>query len=514
MSVPLLNHSATGSADCLSARTASPCVRRVVCFESSHDPATLDRATKRQKRLGDCANFTLGSSDHGPPADPLYRSPRPAVRNRVSGIALSGQLGRESISSVESSLHRRSSRLRITASGGTPPSRAATADSEPADSHRGSARCPTGGFCRSRFFRLVALPSELHSGHVGQALLRNQPSRLSGTAAMDTNFYGQCEVSIPKQHQFGQLERPSIWRLEFRESKAKHVVLKNVEPLKSDDCLGRMRSDLSADDESALFVFIHGYNVTFSEAAQRTAQMAFDLQFRGVPLFYSWPSRGALSGYGDDQRSADASAKPLAEFLTRIATETGARKIHLIAHSLGNRALVGALAQLGQTPGQSARFNQVVFAAPDIDAGLFANDIAPKIEPVVDRVTIYSSGSDLALWASRLWHRTVRLGQPGPYWVKIRTYDWIDVIDATSIGFEWFELGHSAYGGELLADLSRVIDGQPAGAAPLIGPEAGHWIVTRPPPPSIPINNGPPLQVIYRYRPSGPWPTAPVDRWR
>lgn len=341
----------------------------------------------------------------------------------------------------------------------------------------------------------------------------NRPG-FQAAALMDTNFYGQCEVSIPKQHQFGQLERPSIWRLEFRESQAKHVVLKNVEPLNSDDCLGRMRSDLSADDESALFVFIHGYNVTFSEAAQRTAQMAFDLQFRGVPLFYSWPSRGALSGYGDDQRSADASAKPLAEFLTRIATETGARKIHLIAHSLGNRALVGALAQLGQTPGQSARFNQVVFAAPDIDAGLFANDIAPKIEPVVDRVTIYSSGSDLALWASRLWHRTVRLGQPSPYWVKIRTYDWIDVIDATSIGFEWFELGHSAYGGELLADLSRVIDGQPAGAAPLTGPEAGRWIVTRPPPPSIPINNRPPLQVIYRYRPSGPWPIAPVDRWR
>lgn len=340
----------------------------------------------------------------------------------------------------------------------------------------------------------------------------NRPG-FQAVAQMDTNFYGQCEVSIPKTHQFGHLERPSIWRLEFRESEARHIVLKNVEPLNSDDCLERMRGDLSADEESALFVFIHGYNVTFTEAAQRTAQMAFDLQFRGVPLFYSWPSKGALTGYGADQRAADASAKPLAEFLTRIATETGARKIHLVAHSLGNRALVGALAQLGQTPGQNARFNQVVFAAPDIDAGQFADNIAPQIAPVVDRVTIYSSGSDLALWASRLWHRTVRLGQPSPYWTKIRTYDWIDVIDATSVGFEWFELGHSAYGGELLADLNRVIEGQPPGA-PLTGPEAGQWIVTRPPPPRIPINNGSPLQGIYRYRPSGPWPTAPVDRWR
>lgn len=340
-------------------------------------------------------------------------------------------------------------------------------------------------------------------------------SGFQSAAQTDSNHYGQCEVSIPKQHQFGQLERPSIWRLEFRESEAKHVVLKTVQPLNADDCLGKMRTDLSNDPESSLFVFIHGYNVTFNEAAMRTAQMAFDLQFQGVPLFYSWPSRGELSGYEADQRSADASVKPLTEFLTRVATETGARRVHLVAHSLGNRALVGALAQLGQTAAKPAHFNQVVFAAPDIDAAQFANDIAPKIEPVVDRVTIYSSGSDLALWVSRLWHRTIRLGQPGgPYWTKIRTYDWIDVIDTTSIGFEWLELGHSAYGGELLADLNRVLEGQPAGTAPLTGPEAGRWIVTRPPPPSFPVNNGPPPQVIYRYRPAGPWPAAPVDRWR
>jgi|GEM_PF-2795791 len=339
----------------------------------------------------------------------------------------------------------------------------------------------------------------------------NRPAWNSATAQPESNHYGQCEVSIPERHQFGQLERPSFWRLEFRESLAKHVVLKHVEPLDADQCLGRMRGDLATDDDAALFVFIHGYNVTFTEAAQRTAQMAFDLQFRGVPLFYSWPSRGVLTGYGDDQRSADASAGPLAEFLTRVASETGARRIHLVAHSLGNRALVGALTQLGQAPAQNVRFNQVVFAAPDLDASQFANVIAPQIRSVVERVTIYSSGSDLALWASRLWHRTIRLGQPGPYWTKIRTYDWIDVIDATSVGFEWFELGHSAYGGELLADLHRVLEGQPAGQPPT-GPETGRWTVTRPPVPGDPLNAGVP-QTIYRFRPSKPWPAAPVDPW-
>ena len=339
----------------------------------------------------------------------------------------------------------------------------------------------------------------------------NRPT-LQATTTPQVNHYGQCEVSIPRRHQFGQLERPSFWRLEFRESAAKHVVLQHVEPLDGDVCLERLRSELSTQEDSALFVFVHGYNVDFAEAAQRTAQMAFDLQFRGVPVFYSWPSHGTLTGYGDDQRRAEASAAPLAEFLTRVATETGARKIHLVAHSMGNRALVGALAQLGQTSAGRVRFNEVVFAAPDLDAAQFANDLAPRIRPVVERVTIYESGSDLALWASRLWHRTVRLGQPGPYWTRTRTDDWIDVIDATSVGFEWFELGHSAYGGELLVDLQRVLTGRPVGET-VAGPGSGRWTVTRPAAPARPCPGTPPSPV-YRFRPVGPWPAAPVDRWR
>lgn len=375
----------------------------------------------------------------------------------------------------------------------------AIAAADSADSVTAAASLPSGG----------ATPSTTVKLYYG-----TNRSNVSAMAENSTNHYGQCEVSIPERHQFGQLERPSFWRLEFRESEAKHVMLKHVKPLDADDCLGKLRGDLASKDEADLFVFVHGYNVEFSEAAMRTAQMAFDLKFPGVPMFYSWPSNGTLRGYSDDQRNADASAVPLAEFLTCVATETGARRIHLIAHSLGNRALVGALARLGQTPETPVRFNQVVFAAPDLDAAQFATDIAPRIRPVVQRVTIYSSGSDLALWASRFWNRTVRLGQPGPYWTQIRTYDWIDVIDATAVGFKWFELGHSAYGGELLVDVERVLAGRPIGetvAGP--SPGSGRWTVTRPAAPNCPLTGTVPPPT-YLYRPVGPWPAAPVDRWR
>ena len=51
-----------------------------------------------------------------------------------------------------------------------------------------------------------------------------------------------------------------------------------------------------------VFVFVHGYNVTFEGAAQRTAQIAYDLKFSGAPIFYSWPSQARTLEYTvDDQ---------------------------------------------------------------------------------------------------------------------------------------------------------------------------------------------------------------------
>ncbi|RLS52666.1 MAG: alpha/beta hydrolase [Planctomycetota bacterium] len=324
------------------------------------------------------------------------------------------------------------------------------------------------------------------------------------TNRIENNQYGECVVSIPLRHQWGELERPSVWRLEFRESVRRHVVLQSAQLLDREVCLSHLRRDLGASRDPDLFVFVHGYNFDFAEAAQRTAQMAYDLHYSGVPVFYSWPSDGRITSYGRDVRVADASVGCVAEFLETLARDSGARRIHLVAHSLGNHALVGALAQLTTRPSRSSRvFDEVVFAAPDLDAVQFAEVLAPQIQAVVRRVTVYSSGSDLALWASRMWHRTFRLGQRGPHWNSIRGYEWIDVVDATSIGFEWLELGHSAYGSELLCDLQKVIAGNPRDTSP------PHLTpVARQPRSSIPWEASRP-----EYPPP-PRQMPSLDRWR
>jgi esterase/lipase superfamily enzyme len=77
----------------------------------------------------------------------------------------------------------------------------------------------------------------------------------------------------------------------------------------------------SARDESAgqrpAFIFIHGYNNSFADAARRTAQMAFDLDLDIVPIMYNWPSRGNVWDYQRDRRQFERSVPHLVEFLDR-----------------------------------------------------------------------------------------------------------------------------------------------------------------------------------------------------
>ena len=39
---------------------------------------------------------------------------------------------------------------------------------------------------------------------------------------------GTCEVSIPREHEVGKMEGPSVLRLEFHEDPQRHIVLQNV----------------------------------------------------------------------------------------------------------------------------------------------------------------------------------------------------------------------------------------------------------------------------------------------
>jgi esterase/lipase superfamily enzyme len=268
---------------------------------------------------------------------------------------------------------------------------------------------------------------------------------------------GTCEVSVPKDHRLGALESPTVLRLEFREDPERHVVLLGVHPESAKEFYADLRGCMAKAARKEAFVFVHGYNVGFETAVRRTAQIAYDLKFEGAPIAYSWPSQEGLLSYVVDETNVAWTVPHLKGFLLGIAEQSGATSVHLVAHSMGNRALTSALRELAvEHKGACPRFHEVVLTAPDIDADVFRRDLAPAIVGTADRVTLYASSNDEALIASRLVHGFRRAGESGD---KVLVVPGVDTIDVSEVDTSL--IGHSYYGSNstVLADLFELVQG-------------------------------------------------------
>jgi esterase/lipase superfamily enzyme len=295
---------------------------------------------------------------------------------------------------------------------------------------------------------------------------------------------GTCEVSIPRDHQRGELEAPSIWKLEFREDPEKHVVLLGVHPETRNQFFGELANTVASSENKDAFVFIHGYKTTFRDAARRTAQLAYDLNFHGAPILYSWPSKGDLDGYSADEGTIIWTTPHLKAFLRQVALQSNARTVHLIAHSMGNRALTQALADLAASPGGTAQpqlhFREVILAAPDVDRDVF-EQLADAISKTADRVTLYASSHDEALAASKRLHEGPRAGEAGQGLLVMKG---IDTIDVSTVDTSF--LGHSYFGDNtsVISDIQRLLKegfppGQRACLSEAFSSNLAYWIFLR-----------------------------------
>ena len=267
---------------------------------------------------------------------------------------------------------------------------------------------------------------------------------------------GVCEVTVPDKHQKGSVERPSLLRFEIREDQREHIVLTSATELSVVEFQQRLSETVSSSPDRDVLVFIHGYNVDFESAVQRTAQLAVDLPFEGVPVCYSWPSQGTLLGYSVDETNAAWTGTHLEEFLLELAHESGADSINVIAHSMGNRPMTAAMGQIRWRWDSELDppFDRVVLAAPDVDADRFRRDLAPSLLEVANQVTLYASSDDQALVASKKVHGYPRAGESGTDIVVVPGVETIDVS-----GIDLSLLGHSYYGdnASMLQELYEVV---------------------------------------------------------
>jgi len=265
---------------------------------------------------------------------------------------------------------------------------------------------------------------------------------------------GVCEIGVPQDHTMGHVETPSFFKFELTEDPSKHVRVNKVSVKSENEFFADLKTTVGSSPRKEILVFVHGYNVAFNDAARRTAQIAYDLEFEGAPVFFSWPSQKSLLGYTVDENNVAWATPHLKQFLLDIARKSEATSIHLIAHSMGNRALTGALRELALEFREDARmFNQVVLAAPDVDAGIFLRDIAPQITRTAQRVTLYASSNDRALKASKRIHGYPRAGESGSL---LLIAPGIETIDVSALDTSF--LGHSYYGdsNSIIADMHHL----------------------------------------------------------
>ncbi len=185
---------------------------------------------------------------------------------------------------------------------------------------------------------------------------------------------------------------------------------------------------LAQSPRKEAFVFVHGFNTQFDEAAIIMAELWHFLGREGVPILYSWPAGSGLGvrGYNYDRESGEFTVYHLKQFLNALAHTPDLQRIHLIAHSRGADVLTSALRELvihyrAKQPDDPAaaakalKIGHLVLAAPDLDLDVAKQRLAAeRIGGACETLTCYSSPDDLAITIAKwLFISTLRLGTLG-----------------------------------------------------------------------------------------------------
>lgn len=262
------------------------------------------------------------------------------------------------------------------------------------------------------------------------------------TGTLDANFtdfsYGVARITIPTQRKPGELNLPSFWTFVNKPDPNRYFVLRDLTALSRD---AFMKQLTGGDDRPSLLLFVHGFNVSFSDAAFRTAQLAHDLQFPGKVMFYSWPSAGSVTRYWEDEDSSRISTPRFQKLLASLLKENFSH-IYVVAHSMGSRIVISSISNLASQGVDVSKVSELILAAPDFNDIEF-KDIAAAFEGLKTKgthVTIYASSNDFALRVSRVIHSYRRLGQSDP---TPDVFPGLDSIDASMIAPMRRAFGHS-----------------------------------------------------------------------
>jgi esterase/lipase superfamily enzyme len=224
------------------------------------------------------------------------------------------------------------------------------------------------------------------------------PDGSFGSERSETLSYLSLDISVPPDRAPGQI----AYRKGGKLDPEKHFFATARTDFSD---LAQFRNRLSTalrrqDTGGEAIIFVHGFNNTFADGVYRIAQLTHDFDFQGVAVHYSWPSAGSALGYEYDRDSQLVSRDGL-ETLIDTVRDAGARRIIIVAHSMGSLLTMEALRQMEiAAPGAvRQRIKGVILMSPDIDVSVFRSQ-AKRIGTLPDPFAIFVSRRDRALFFS------------------------------------------------------------------------------------------------------------------
>ncbi|GAA0782190.1 alpha/beta hydrolase [Roseibium denhamense] len=216
----------------------------------------------------------------------------------------------------------------------------------------------------------------------------------------ETVNFADVSISVPPAHKPGMIE----WPRSLPGDPSKDFVARSAAYIDTRQDfraqLNKRLSERPASDREAV-LFIHGYNTLFAEGLYRFTQFVHDRDGQAVPVLFTWASRGQVQDYLYDLNSAAIARDALEETLLLLA-DSNARRISILAHSMGNWLLMETIRQMSESNRQKIgrKLEIAVLAAPDIDIDLFKSSLRKFGNPDKPFVIVISK-DDRALRLSR-----------------------------------------------------------------------------------------------------------------
>jgi esterase/lipase superfamily enzyme len=330
--------------------------------------------------------------------------------------------------------------------------------------------------------------SEKEKPHEGE-LLRVWYATNRGAATEDpltfsskreiTLRYGRAYVRVlPRVH------IPTGWNpLKRFRLNSNRTTFSHFDPIPKDDFYALINAESRKRDkeEREFLLFIHGFHVSFENAIESVAQIAYDIGFPGQIGAFSWPSLAEQSknAYMADKEVSLNSVDILGKFLTELAAQKDLSRIHVVAHSMGNFLCLQALDRLVLKGHKfDPPFAQLVLMAADVESDWF---LQHTFTSAADRITVYSSSQDWALELAKGYQQVPRLGLIPP----VTCADDCDTVDTSMCKTPFQGVGHDYYSEStrLLGDFNLVLQGHPVAKRPAVqkhDAERGHYWTLEP----------------------------------